>query len=193
MPTVTAPSSTDGSPRGMRANRDPPASVAIVAACRSTGRRKSTATWPSLTRRARSVRPVRLTEPSSPWDSQMYVLIDAVSYPCSWPPAARTVANRIATLSSPKVRLATRPPTAASRYADWRRKPATRSRQYTRAVARIETHTLLARPANPERILAGLRQADAYSITGRLNRLSSTGVMRRSAFKEGRYPLAEVM
>ncbi len=112
---MTAPSSTDGSPRGMRANRDAPASVAIVAACRSTGRRKSTATWPSLTRSARSVRPVRLTEPSSPWESQTYVLIEAVLYPCNSPPAARTVANSIATFSSPKVRLATRPPSAASR------------------------------------------------------------------------------
>src|SRR5215472_18926971 len=157
MPTVTAPSSTDGSPRGTRAKRDEPASVAIVAACRSTGRRKSTATWPSLTRRARSVRPVRLTEPSSPWESHTYVLIEAVSYPCSWPPAARTVANRTATFSSPKVRLATRPPSAASRYADWRRKPATKSRQYTRAVARIEVLILLPRPANPEPILADLR------------------------------------
>ena len=43
--------------------------VATVAACRSTGRRKSTATWPSFTRSARSVRPVRLTEPSIPCDS----------------------------------------------------------------------------------------------------------------------------
>src|SRR5215467_8642577 len=92
----------------------------------------------------------------------------AVSYPRNWPPAVRTAANRIATFSSPKVRFATRPPSAASRYADWRRKPATRSRQYNRAVARIEVPILLPRPANPERISADLPPPmDADSPRGR--------------------------
>ena len=62
---------TVGRPRGISAKIDWPTSVATLAACTLRGRRKSTTMPPSLIRVAMSLRPLRLTEPSSPCEIQM--------------------------------------------------------------------------------------------------------------------------